>query len=61
MDCFGFAGDAGVWQFGFSHGHGEVWVDMFLGWVYNRWGDNVAGTNLQNYMNTTMNDYLSGF
>jgi hypothetical protein len=56
----GFAGGENNWQFtlssqtNFSDYSGEVWADMFLGWVYG----NLA-TDRMNYMNNVMPEYLS--
>jgi len=58
----GFAGGENNWQFTlssqtkFSDYPGEVWADMFLGWVYG----NLA-TDRMNYMNSVMPEYLSLF
>ena len=58
----GFAGGQNQWQFAisdqtdFSLYKGEVWADMFLGWMY----ENLA-TDRQNYMNREMPKYLSWF
>jgi len=58
----GFAGGGNDWQFtlswqtNFSDYPGEVWADMFLGWVYS----NLA-TDRMNYMNEVMPEYLSSF
>jgi len=58
----GFAGGENDWQFtlswqtNFSDYPGEVWADMFLGWVYG----NLA-TDRMNYMNQVMPEYLSSF
>lgn len=51
----GFAGDAEVWQFAVQDidSAGEVWADMFLGWVY----ENLASGRM-GYMNEVMPDYL---
>ena len=58
----GFAGGQWDWQFALSHETdfslfpGEVWADMFLGWVYG----NLA-TDRLNYMNNKMPQFLSLF
>ena len=59
---WGFAGDWEEWQFGATDDPGEVWADMFLGWVYDEWGDDPFGIAdyKQNYMNTHMRAYLGG-
>ncbi|MBC6962746.1 MAG: hypothetical protein DWB48_08460 [Nitrosomonas sp.] len=59
---YGFAGGQNQWQFtsegqtNFSLYPGEVWADMFLGWVY----ENLA-TQRMDYMNEVMPEYLSLF
>jgi hypothetical protein len=49
----GFAAGAG-WQQNRNPGAGEVFADMFLGWTYNRWGDNDAGAARARYMEANM-------
>jgi hypothetical protein len=60
---WGFAGDWEEWQFGATHDVGEVWADMFLGWVYDEWGNDPfgIGTHKRDYMNSHMRSYLGGF
>jgi RHS repeat-associated protein len=58
----GFAGGENDWQFtlswqtDFSFYPGEVWADMFLGWVYGN-----LSTERLNYMNNKMPQFLSLF
>jgi len=58
---WGFAGDLHEWQYGQTDGEGEVWADMFLGWVYNKWGNDEFGGRKQEYMNDVMKTYLRSF
>jgi hypothetical protein len=58
---WGFAGDWEEWQFGATHGDGEVWADMFLAWVYDRWGNDRFGDRRSEYMNSQMSTYLNIF
>lgn len=55
----GFAGDKDDWQFSIDeqkHFAGEIWADMYLGWVY----QNLA-QDRRNYMNAEMKNYLELF
>jgi RHS repeat-associated protein len=62
---WGFAGGKGTWQFGLNDTPGEVFADMFLGWVFNTWGPDIPlsnrGTIRQGYMNGQMNYYLTTY
>jgi hypothetical protein len=60
---WGFAGGWQVWQFGANDENGdgtngELWADMFLGWIFNQWGDDTRGINRANYMNERMKYHL---
>jgi len=35
----GFAGGMNIWQFSYLPTPGEIFADMFVGWVYDKWGD----------------------
>jgi RHS repeat-associated protein len=60
----GFAGKFGNWQWSQSEGpynpetgedgRGEIFADMFIGWVYGRWGENYLGDLRETYMNNHM-------
>jgi RHS repeat-associated protein len=50
----GFAGDFPGWQQSTGGGEGEVFADMFLGWVYNTWGPGHSGANRSRYMEANM-------
>jgi hypothetical protein len=55
----GFAGGWEDWQFAKynKNTNGEIWADMFLGWVYNQWGNNQQGADRSNLMNNLMDHY----
>ena len=55
----GFAGGKNDWQFsleGQVSFVGEIWADMYLGWIYG-----TLATDRKNYMNTEMQSYLGLF
>jgi len=56
---YGFAGGFGDWQFGKTHGNGEVFADMFVGWVYNKWENSAQGGYRRDYMNRQIQYYLT--
>lgn len=56
---WGFAGGWATWQFGDGDGAGELWADMFLGWVFDKWEASSRGTNRQIYMNGTVSAYVN--
>jgi hypothetical protein len=60
---WGFAGGWQEWQFGATDDPGEVWADMFLGWVYNQWGNDSFEfwKHKRDYMNSHMSSYLGNF
>ncbi len=53
-DPDGYAGEAFGWQQSISTGASEEFADMFLGWAYNRWGNNAAGGARSDWMSTNM-------
>jgi hypothetical protein len=57
---WGFAGGWAEWQFGANDGVGELWADMFLGWVFNTWEpESTRATNRADYMNGVMPTYMN--
>lgn len=58
---WGFAGPRFEWQYGQTDLEGEVWADMFLGWVYNKWDNDLYGygDTKKRYMNNQMVAYLA--
>jgi hypothetical protein len=60
----GFAGGFGSWQYSHSNSSGEIFADMFLGWVYNSWS-HLPNGNLtpmaqirSTHMNQNMDDLI---
>ena len=56
---FGFHGGIASWQYSGELGSGEIFADMFIGWVYNRWEETNGvitseGQGRQTYMNNGM-------
>jgi hypothetical protein len=53
---YGFAGGGSDWQFGYynTDQYWEIFADMFLGWVYDRWGVGNGGVNRSTFMDTFM-------
>jgi RHS repeat-associated protein len=62
---WGFAGGFNKWQFGSDDTTGEVFADMFLGWVFNTWEPESPlsnrGTIRQGYMNDQMINYMTTY
>ncbi|MDH5508415.1 MAG: RHS repeat-associated core domain-containing protein [Anaerolineae bacterium] len=60
---WGFAGGQADWQFTVTNytDSGEIWADMFLGWVYGKWGDNYMGRHRRDYMNDAMGNAEEGY
>lgn len=50
-----FAGPLGVWQFSLAQTQGEVFADLFLGWVFDTWGEDTNGAE---FMQTNMNEWI---
>jgi len=52
---YGYATERGPWQQNWwSATPNEDFADMFLGWAYNHFADNLAGTARYQWMNTNM-------
>jgi RHS repeat-associated protein len=49
----GFAGPPFGWQQSKDLTPNEEFADMFIGWTYNTWGNNPAGSSRSNWMNET--------
>jgi hypothetical protein len=58
-EYWGFAGEGEDWQMGMTDGVGEVWADMFTGWVFDTWGAGPRGENRKNYMDDVMPVYFN--
>jgi RHS repeat-associated protein len=61
----GFYGGLGSWQYSLVPSPGEIFADMFLGWVYNRWAKlpnseklTKMGQERKSYMNLNMVDWI---
>jgi RHS repeat-associated protein len=59
----GFAGGFTVWQWSKEETAGEIFADMFIGWVYNRWetiGTELAplGQQRADYMHANMGGWI---
>lgn len=72
IETWGFAGGYALWQFGeLYYGDfkncknfdqaGEIWADMYLGWVFRAWGDAPKGSGRKAYMDQVMRVYLERF
>jgi hypothetical protein len=59
----GYAGDLHQWQFNESDTPSENFVDMFVGWVYDQWGNDPQGYGIRRstFMNESMANYLIRF
>lgn len=55
----GFAGGFPGWQQSQGRTANEEFADMFLGWAYNRWGNNVAGRTRSQWMTTHMPGWIA--
>jgi hypothetical protein len=59
---WGFAAGKDEWQFAYQDkwSSGEVWADMYLGWVYNTWDNDIYGFGAakKEYMDSNVHDYL---
>ncbi len=64
---FGFAGGYQEWQFGWPNTNPEVFADMYLGWVYNKWdiqdphSPKDRGMERENFMDRTMTRLLVAY
>lgn len=60
---WGFAGGCEEWQFGMTDGPGEVWADMFIGWVFDTWDNDSKGFGKakKEYMDSKMQTYLNKY
>ena len=60
---WGFAGGCEEWQFGMTDGPGEVWADMFIGWVFDIWDNDPKGFGKakKEYMDSKMLTYLNKY
>ncbi len=61
----GFAGPRPGWQHSSSSDSGEIFADMFIGWVYGAWETNdlgnmtTAGNAKSNFMTTNMSAFIN--
>ena len=59
---FGYAGDFNDWQFGVSgHRGSEEFADMFVGWVYGKWGTTDRAKDRSQFMNPHMRGLLGNW
>lgn len=58
---YGFASALNVrdWQQNPANENHEVFADMFLGWVFNRWATNPTGDYRQSWMNVNMSAWVN--
>jgi RHS repeat-associated protein len=56
----GYAGDPYEWQQSESGAPGEEYADMFLGWTYDAWATDDAGTARRDWMRLNMSYWLAG-
>ena len=60
---YGFYGGWDNWQFGWDNTQSEVFADMFVGWVYDKWDlqhPQGLGVLRQNHMNLYMGGWING-
>ncbi|WP_160318457.1 RHS repeat-associated core domain-containing protein [Levilinea saccharolytica] len=57
----GFAGGRGQWQFAYTNAetYSEIFADSFVGWTFNRWGNDTAGKGRSNFMNQWIPRYFN--